>query len=208
MPAAVQPLPRGKIKEAVATLTRAFAHDPIFNHYFPDSGDRARVFTVFFNDVIRANLGSGHVYCALDGDRMIGAAVWHPPGAGAPRFRDRLRSAVAAWQVRQVSKGAAINLFAGFETLEALHPQRSHWHLMFIGVDKSSRMQHAGSHLMAPVLSLADKRGEVCYLETPFPDTHAFYQRLGFKITLTCNPFPCAPTIWTMTREPGAATGV
>lgn len=200
---AIQTLPRGRIKEAVAVLTRAFMHDPIFSHYFPNSIDRARVFTILFNDIIRANLISGHVYCALEGDTMTGAAIWRPPHAEAPTLRQRLHSASAAWRLRRISKSAAAELAAGFGVLETLHPKRPHWHLMFIGVDSSSRMKRIGSHLMAPVLALADERRELCYLETPFRETHHFYRRLGFEIGATCNPFRDAPTIWLMSRGLG-----
>jgi ribosomal protein S18 acetylase RimI-like enzyme len=202
MDLSVQLLPRKRVREAVAVLTKAFAEDPIFNHYFPDGDERSRVFRLFFTDLIRTNLRLGHVYCALAGQRMIGAAVWHPPGAPGPSIKDRVRSAITGWRVARISKQAAEDLFAGFAELETLHPERPHWHLLFIGVDKAARTKHVGSDLLKPVLSLADKRGQLCYLETPFPETHQFYRRSGFQITGTSHPFRGAPTIWIMSREP------
>lgn len=40
------------------------------------------------------------------------------------------------------------------------------------------------------------------YLETPFPRTHRFYQRLGFTLTGEHRPFEDAPPIWTFRRPP------
>jgi hypothetical protein len=52
------------------------------------------------------------------------------------------------------------------------------------------------------VLEQADHNGQLCYLETPFPDTRAFYRKLRFNETAELRPVAGAPPIWTMTREP------
>jgi hypothetical protein len=52
------------------------------------------------------------------------------------------------------------------------------------------------------VLEQADRDGRPCYLETPFPDTRAFYRKLGFADTAEVRPVAEAPPIWTMTRRP------
>jgi hypothetical protein len=52
------------------------------------------------------------------------------------------------------------------------------------------------------VLERADREHRICYLETPFPDTRAFYRKLRFADTAELRPVAGAPPIWTMTREP------
>jgi len=206
--ALIRPLPQNRIRDAIAVLSNAFVDDPIFNHFFPDPNDRSRVFALFFNDLIRANLRFGHVYCALDGENIIGAAVWRPPEAGEPSRIDRIRSQRTGRRIGRISNNAAAEVFAGFAQLEACHPSRPHWYLMFIGVERQCRAMHVGSSLMRPVLSLADRKREPCYLETPFPETRAFYQKQGFEMTRTSHPFRGAPAIWAMTREPGTGPKV
>ena len=58
--------------------------------------------------------------------------------------------------------------------------------------------------VLTPVLERADRDREVCYLETPFPDTRAFYRKLRFDETAELRPAVGAPPIWTMTRQPVA----
>jgi hypothetical protein len=59
-----------------------------------------------------------------------------------------------------------------------------------------------GDALLQPAVAEADRAGVLCYLETPFPRTHAFYQRLGFEIASTSRPFPSARPLDIMIRKP------
>ena len=86
--------------------------------------------------------------------------------------------------------------------MQTLYPNAPHWYLAFTGVDVGEQGHGIGANLLSPVLALADETSTLCYLETPFPRTHAFYQRLGFTITSATHPFSGAPTLWTMTRLP------
>ncbi len=63
-----------------------------------------------------------------------------------------------------------------------------------------------GRALLAPVLKIADATNALCYLETPFPRTHEFYERLGFVRHAEHSPFIGAPQgVVTFLREPGSA---
>ena len=86
-----------------------------------------------------------------------------------------------------------------------MHPEEPHWYLAFVGVDPALQRTGVGSRLLAPVQALADHDGLPCYLETPFPETHAFYRRLGFEVATLTQPFAGAPGLWTMVRPPAAA---
>ena len=56
---------------------------------------------------------------------------------------------------------------------------------------------------MAPALAAADAARVICYLETPFPRTHAFYERLGFERQAELFVFTGAPQgIWAFVRRP------
>jgi ribosomal protein S18 acetylase RimI-like enzyme len=116
-------------------------------------------------------------------------------------------SALRERVVRALYPRAADELFRGFAKLEPLHPSEPHWYLTFVGIDSRLQGQGIGSRLLAPVLQQADASSTLCYLETPFPRTHAFYQRLGFEIASQSHPFRGAPPLWTMLRKPGRGSG-
>jgi hypothetical protein len=59
-----------------------------------------------------------------------------------------------------------------------------------------------GGRLLAPVLARADDAVVPRYLETPFPEIHAFYRGLGFEVTSEVRPFEAPTPVWTMTRLP------
>jgi GNAT superfamily N-acetyltransferase len=195
-------LPLLRVKEAVVLLTRAFMPDPIFSFYFPDDKQRAEVFRAFFNDLVRAHIGFGHVYAAVLDEKLVAAAVWRPPNATEPTSRDRRRQLLTEKRVYSIDTKAASALFDGFAGLEAGHPAEPHWYLFFTGVEPKIQGRGIGSRLLAPVLELADRAHAPCYLETPFPRTHDFYRRLGFSIATEGHPFAGAPTLWTMIRAP------
>jgi GNAT superfamily N-acetyltransferase len=93
-------------------------------------------------------------------------------------------------------------LYRGFAAIKELHPAKPHWYLAFVGVDPAFQSGGVGRKLTAPVLKIADREGTLCYLETPFPRTHAFYGRQGFELGLATHPFKGAPELWTMVRAP------
>jgi ribosomal protein S18 acetylase RimI-like enzyme len=196
-------LPRRLSGRAVGVLCRAFAEDPILTHFLGRGARRDLAYRMFFADVVRSSLALGHVHAATSDNHLFGVAVWKPPGVSVMSLRSRMKSALRALVVRALYPRAARELFAGFANLEANHPSVPHWYLMFVGIDPGFQGQGQGAKLLAPVLQLADASGTLCYLETPFRQTHAFYQRLGFQITSESHPFRGAPPLWTMLRQPG-----
>jgi GNAT superfamily N-acetyltransferase len=77
--------------------------------------------------------------------------------------------------------------------MERFHPAAPHWYLAFVGIEPSFQSHGIGQTLLAPVLKNADQTETLCYLETPFPRTHTFYERLGFVRQSELNPFTGAP---------------
>lgn len=197
-------LPAALIPEAVDVLASAFIHDPVFSFYFPDQSMRNAVFKIFFDDIARSHHRFGQVYGAFLDDVLIGTAVWRPPDAAAPNWSDRLRTTIAEFRLRRLSRAATDNVLEGFAGLGPLHPSEPHWYLFFVGIKLSLRGHGHGAQLLAPVLDIADRTQRLCYLETPFPETHPFYHGLAFEITREGHFFKGAPTVWTMTRSPKA----
>jgi GNAT superfamily N-acetyltransferase len=191
----------GDVPAAVDLLSRAFARDPILTNFF--KGPRRRVgFALLFADVILAHRALGHAYVLREGNRPVAVALWTPPQMSAPTALERLRAALFSRALRLVYPGAAIEVEAGFAKAAHLHPSEPHWYLAFVGVEPRRQGTGLGAAVLAPVLALADAEQRICYLETPFPRTHAFYRRLGFEVTRELRPFRGAPPIWTLVRSP------
>jgi GNAT superfamily N-acetyltransferase len=202
MDIAISSLTEADSEEAVAVLVHAFMPDPIFSHLFPRVSDRAGVFAAFFGALVAINRPLGHVYIARHGRALVATAVWRPLDAPEPSEPEQVLEREAVRRVEAIDFDTAQVLVQGFESLEAGHPRDPHWYLCFVGVDPALQGQGIGARLLAPVLRDADTSGTLCYLETPFPRTHPFYQGLGFEITSVGHPFVGAPPLWTMLRRP------
>ena len=187
-----------EVSRAGRLLARAFAADPVIGHYLTDGPRRQHGFRAFFRAALYESLPHGAVYTARDDGALVGAAAWLPPNAlGLPGDR---HARVSSAMVRMLYPARARKLFAGFSGLAALHPRQPHWYLMFVGVEPRRQGSGVGASLLSPVLEQADADGTLCYLETPFAQTHRFYKQLGFQITSESQPFEAPTPIWTMTR--------
>jgi GNAT superfamily N-acetyltransferase len=187
-------------------LTRAFADDPIITHFLYDHLRRWIAFPAFFRAVIEEMLPSSHVYAAHNDDNLIGVAAWLPPNAPEPDAAARRAAARQQRVVRMMFPRSSRSLFQGFVVLGEFHPSDPHWYLAFVGIEPTMQSRGIGHTLLAPVLNLADQTNALCYLETPFPRTHQFYERLGFVRHAEHKPFIGAPKgVVTFLRQPSPA---
>ena len=199
---AVRKLPPNAVGAAARLLTRAFAADPVLTYFMNGTWRRAVAFPAFFRAVLLENLPHDAVYGAWSTDRLIGVSAWIPPDAPTAPTSTRWRCATNHTIVRVLFPLRSRGIYRGFSSLAALHPRSAHWYLPFVGIDPEHQGLGVGALLLKPVLQRADREGRLCYLETPFPRTHAFYQRLGFELGPAIRPFPGAPPVWTMLRKP------
>jgi ribosomal protein S18 acetylase RimI-like enzyme len=151
---------------------------------------------------VRAHTRFDHIYAAVEGQSLIGTAVWRPPNAAVDGVREQLRGLITRWQLLALSPRVGKMLLQGFVNLEATHPKAPHWYLFFIGINSRWRGRGIGARLMVPVLEAADAAKMPCYLETPFPQTLPFYQKLGYEVIGEPRPFTGGPQLWAMTRKP------
>jgi GNAT superfamily N-acetyltransferase len=192
------------VAAAISVLVSAFLGDPIFNYYFPDRSVRQKVFELFFDDIIRGQISAECAFATADGADLSAVAVWMPPDPPEPTLTDRQRSERAIEQLHALDRRAIDAVLAGFEGLQAHHPREPHWYLMFIGVNPHLQRGGLGRLLLTPTHQRADRAGTKCYLETPFPETRAFYGKLGYRVVREMRAFGDAPPLWTMLREPGS----
>jgi GNAT superfamily N-acetyltransferase len=195
-------LDESQVSDAISVLVPAFLKDPIFNHYFPDQSVRSKVFELFFNDILRGQIKSKSAYGISDGNALSAVAVWMPPHPIEPDEDDKARGERTLEELRKLGAAGTDSIIAGFEGLAAFHPQEPHWYLMFVGVKPGTQRKGLGSQLLQQLHRQADEQGVPCYLETPFPETRAFYSSLGYQVTRELRAFGEAPQLWTMLRPP------
>jgi GNAT superfamily N-acetyltransferase len=150
----------------------------------------------------------GDLYAIHREGALAAVGAWAPPGGTA---RSGPEARAAAGIVRLLYPHRARTLFAGFAGMTRFHPPQPHWYLAFVGVDPGLQGRGLGAEVLRPVLDRADAEGTLCYLETPFRQTHGFYGRLGFELTRELQPdetpFEAPAPVWTMSRSPTAYRG-
>lgn len=77
----VTELPRRRGGEAAGALARGFHDDPAFRDLWPDPRRRARALAHLLAASVVDGLRHGHVDAVVEGDAVVAAAVWFPPGA-------------------------------------------------------------------------------------------------------------------------------
>jgi GNAT superfamily N-acetyltransferase len=183
-------------------LSGAFADDPFIGHFLRGRRRRALALPPFFRAVLHELQPAGAVY-ALEADGVVAAvAAWLPPSGPTSTQRSQSLARIAGFQLRALYPRASPRLLGGFESLGERHPLEPHWYLAFVGVNPRWQHRGLGRALLSPTLAQADAGSVPCYLETPFPQTRAFYERLGFEESGQLYPVQGAPPIWTMTRSP------
>ena len=186
-------LNEGELVAGSFLLARAFAEDPIITHYLHDPIRRAVAFPAFFEGVLHEVFPSAQVFAARSSGDLVGVAAWLPPEPVEPDDAARASADRCQRIVRTMFPHTSDPLFDGFATLEELHPVQPHWYLAFVGIEPTLQGAGHGRELLAPVLNVADETNTSCYLETPFPRTHAFYERLGFELHAEYDTFAGAP---------------
>ncbi len=205
MDVTVRPLERVELSTAARLLARAFAGDPFIGHFLSSPARLRLALPLFFRSVLHEQLPHGTLTAAAHERRLVGAAAWVAPGLNADGEAPRLQARLNLAAVRSLFPRATPRLLDGFAELAHQHPGDPHWYLAFVGVEPGLQRGGVGRQLLAPTLERADADGLPCYLETPFPETRAFYRRLGFEETSELRPVAGAPPIWTMTRRPRAS---
>ena len=127
------------------------------------------------------------------------------PDPPEPTAADKERGERTVERLRALDRRGTDAVLAGFEGLQAHHPGEPHWYLMFVGVHPKRQRQGLGRLLLSQVHQQADRTGTPCYLETPFPETRAFYGSLGYRVIREMRAFGDAPPLWTMLRKPNTS---
>ncbi len=177
----------------LATLTLAFATDPMTRWSWPDPAVYLDSFPGFARAFGGAAFRSGTAH-RIKG--FSGAALWLPPGAEP--------DGEALGTLMQATVPGE-RLMEGWQVMQqmiAFHPKEPHWYLPLIGIDPQYQGRGLGGHLLRHALALADRDGKSAYLESSNPRNIAFYERHGF-VPLGRIQAGSSPTLVPMLRQPG-----
>jgi GNAT superfamily N-acetyltransferase len=196
----LRPATSADVKKLAAIMARAFYDDPPLTWLLPNPGPRLGRLTSMFRTVIRIeSLRYGGVDIACEDGKILGGAIWLPPGHWQPGFREQIqavpnyaRAMAAAWG-RAARYGRA---------LEVGHPKEPHWYLKAIGVDPAWQGRGVASLLLRSRLKRCDQDGQPAYLETSQPASVSLYEHFGFRPMGNLDMPEGAPVITAMWRAP------
>jgi ribosomal protein S18 acetylase RimI-like enzyme len=168
----------------LATLTSAFAADPVERWLWPDAAEYAEHYPKFAEVFSDGAIEAGTVWQL---DDYAAVAVWMPPGVepDPERIGPVLRASVAAERHE--------DMFSVLEQMEAVHPKYPHWYLPWLGVDAARQGGGLGETLLAQCLDYIDVAGLPSFLETPNPRTVPLYERHGFEVKGYARSGSCPP---------------
>jgi ribosomal protein S18 acetylase RimI-like enzyme len=156
-----------------ATLTAAFATDPMVRWTFPDDRQFQNHFPIFAAAFGGRAFAQGTAYCSAD---LAGAALWLPPGVSPDEE-------AMARHLEQSAPDLDAEAVGGiFEEMERYHPKEPHWYLPLIGVDPSAQGRGLGTALMRHALEATDRDRLPAYLESSNPRNIPLYERHGFVV--------------------------
>ena len=164
---------------ARTTIARTFASDPLIEWLFPadqweDSERLDRIATFYWPSVESyAALGTGHV--AVDGDRVVGVALWSIPQGGSPTPTLPNASGVARLllgdRLGELAEG--MRVARGDTAL----PSGPYLHDLAVAADR--RGEGIGTALIEAGLREVGRNG--AWLETTNPRNQGLYERAGFE---------------------------
>ena len=178
-PVFVRPATSADVKVLAAVLARAFYDDPPLTWLLPDPATRLGRVTRMFATVIGIeSLRYGGVDVACDGEKILGGAIWLPPGHRRAGFREQIQA--VPHHVRALA--AALGRAARYgRALEGAHPKEPHWYLKAIGIDPAWQGLGLASPLLRSRLNRCDRYGQPAYLEAGKPDGVSLYEHFGFR---------------------------
>jgi GNAT superfamily N-acetyltransferase len=198
----IRPLARGEFRPARDVLADALADDPSWIHVLPRGGPR-RVALRSLVGVALADSGR-HARVAVADGRVLGAAVWQPPGR-YPMDGWRRARAVPRMMPMLVATGRGSRDIRRLgDAIDAVFPSTPVRYLQVLGVAPAAQGHGVGARLLADGLAAADAADEVTYLETGKPENVDWYRARGFELLAPGGPlYDRGPSMWRMRREPG-----
>ena len=193
----IRKMTAAEIAPVASTLTEAFYDDPHFRWIVRSDAKRTqaleRGFTTF---VSRIWLPQDEAYVH---ERLIGAALWMPPGTWHLGVLAQLRLLPA---VARALRADTPRLLKALTFLEKKHPHEPHWYLPIVGVRRAWQGRGYGAALLRVMAERCDAERMPAYLEASTARNCVLYERHGFETVEECRYAKDGPPVWRMWREP------
>ncbi len=193
----------GETAAVAETLSDAFGDEAGLNWWLKQGRAKDRVRRKFFDAGVRNLISPRRELWAAqanEGARLLGAAIWLPPGAAAFESNGlqeilRLPFFISIAGLRGMNRANALGA-----QLAQHHPDAPHAHLAFLGVAPSAQGFGIGSAILKTTLAHVDALRVPAYLEATTERNVALYKRHGFEVTGEFDAAPGGPHFWCMTR--------
>jgi GNAT superfamily N-acetyltransferase len=171
--------------------------------------------------LVRSALPFGVAFGVVGGDRLLGVALWYPPGVAPPvlssntvaALREVIPAVPAAARLapRAVASMREPNALVRFVRQRGRAIERASarpsWHLAYLAVEPEHRRRGVARLLLEHVLGRCDEDGAAAWLETTDPANPAIYERFGFHTVHAIPATRRLPALWVMRRDAGAGDG-
>ena len=194
-------LDKSNVKPAVEVLVKAFRNYPMLQYYYPGEKERDKVSYYFLSLAVFTGIRYGEVYATSP--NMEGIAVWIPSDNYPVTFWKGLRS-VPLRIIFGFGRYGGFRMKGLGEHIDTVHQRLTpfkHWFLQTIGVTTQFQGKGYAGKLIRPKLSMIEKEGLPCYLETLDEQNVSLYEHFGFKVVDKSNIPETSLTNWAMLRE-------
>ena len=162
-------------ERVVDTVVTAFAADPAFRFFFPDSANFVNHATAFARHLFDKRVDRGTIWI-IDGGMSV--AMWdEPAGAGDEPLGDN--------SAPQLPADCLARLDAYHAAVRTALPSEPFWYLGILATHPNGRGQGLGRTVMVPALELAVEARVPAYLETTNPNNIGLYRKAGWEISET-----------------------
>lgn len=157
-----------------ATITLAFAADPVNRWYLRDADSYLKYFPKVVDLFLTPSIESSSCFMTTD---RTGAALWLPPGVTAD---EEAADAIFG----EACPPDLLDEFGAFMTgIESYHPHDDDcWYLPLVGVDPAYQGLGLGGAIMKAANAAIDENGNLSYLEASSESNAALYARHGFEV--------------------------
>ena len=181
-------------QRGVASLTLAFASDPVMRWAWPDANRYATYWPRFAEAFGGQAFDDGTAHGLED---CLAVALWMAPGVGPDE------ESVMRVMGESLDDQTLEDVNGLFEQMDELHPVADVWYLPLIGVDLVAQGRGLGSVLLRHALATCDGDGLPAYLEATNPRNRDLYARHGFAVVGVIQA-GSSPPMWAMLREPAS----
>jgi len=168
------------IKSTTQILSKVFKDD--MKDVFPDLEER-RVKEPLVNEyLVRRSYSVSQGY--IISPRIEGIAIWRHSSNRINRSLWNLIISGAIWPALKIGRKALRKIEAFDKYMEKKHYElvpKEHWYLAVLAVEPQYQGKGYGGKLLNGMLSIIDKEGLSCYVETEGEKNVSLYQHFGFN---------------------------